>query len=94
MTREISLDDLMKVHENNERILVDVRSPGEFKEGSIPGSINIPVFDNEERAEIGTIYKQVGQEKAKERGLEIFSAKLPQFVKQFKSLGGPVSVFC
>ncbi|MDZ5710836.1 tRNA 2-selenouridine(34) synthase MnmH [Jeotgalibacillus haloalkalitolerans] len=94
MTREISLNDLMKAHENNDRILVDVRSPGEFEEGSIPGSVNIPVFDNEERAEIGTIYKQVGQEAAKERGLEIFSAKLPQFVKQFKALGGPVSVFC
>ncbi|KIL43613.1 hypothetical protein KP77_33190 [Jeotgalibacillus alimentarius] len=94
MTREISLHDLMKAHENNDRILVDVRSPGEFEEGSIPGSVNIPVFDNEERAEIGTIYKQVGQEAAKERGLEIFSAKLPSFVKQFQDLGGPVSVFC
>lgn len=94
MTREISLNDLMDAHEHNERILVDVRSPGEFEEGSIPGSVNIPIFDNEERAEIGTIYKQVGQEAAKERGLEIFAAKLPAFVKQFKALGGPVSVFC
>ncbi|TFE01631.1 tRNA 2-selenouridine(34) synthase MnmH [Jeotgalibacillus salarius] len=94
MTREITLNDLMEAHENSERVLVDVRSQGEFEEGSIPGSVNIPVFNNEERAEIGTIYKQVGQEAAKERGLEIFSAKLPEFVKQFRELGSPVSVFC
>ncbi|WP_227394861.1 tRNA 2-selenouridine(34) synthase MnmH [Jeotgalibacillus aurantiacus] len=94
MTREITLNDLMDAHEKKERVLVDVRSPGEFEEGSIPGSINIPVFDNEERAEIGTIYKQVGQEQAKARGLEIFSAKLPVFVEQFKALDAPISVFC
>lgn len=38
--------------------LIDVRSPAEFAEDHIPGAINLPVLSNEERAEVGTIYKQ------------------------------------
>jgi len=74
--------------------VIDVRSPGEFEEATIPGSLNIPLFDNEERAEIGTIYKQVGVQAAKDRGLEIVSAKLPRFVKQFAEIPGNKAVFC
>ncbi|MDY0407001.1 tRNA 2-selenouridine(34) synthase MnmH [Virgibacillus sp. 179-BFC.A HS] len=54
----------------------------------------MPVFNDEERAEVGTLYKQVGQEAAKERGLEIFSQKLPAFIAAFKKLPGPMTVFC
>ena len=57
-------------------------------------SINIPVFDDEERAEIGTLYKQVGQEVAKERGLAIFAKKLPDFIRAFKNIETPMTVFC
>ncbi len=73
---------------------VDVRSPSEYREMTIPGSYNIPVFDDEERAEVGTLYKQVSKEAATERGLEIFSRKLPQIVKEFKKLEGEIVVFC
>lgn len=38
--------------------IIDVRSPGEFAEDRIPTAINLPVLDNAERAEVGTIYKQ------------------------------------
>lgn len=38
--------------------VIDVRSPAEFAEDHIPGAINLPVLSNEERAEVGTIYKQ------------------------------------
>ncbi|WP_298163676.1 tRNA 2-selenouridine(34) synthase MnmH [Brevundimonas sp.] len=38
--------------------IIDVRSPAEFAEDHIPGAINLPVLDNDERAEIGTIYVQ------------------------------------
>jgi tRNA 2-selenouridine synthase len=38
--------------------VIDVRSPDEFKEDRIPGAISLPVLDNEERARVGTIYKQ------------------------------------
>lgn len=38
--------------------IIDVRSPSEFTEDHIPGAINLPVLDDPERAEVGTLYKQ------------------------------------
>jgi tRNA 2-selenouridine synthase len=38
--------------------IIDVRAPSEFAEDQIPGAINLPVLSDEERAEVGTIYKQ------------------------------------
>ena len=39
--------------------IIDVRSPGEFAAGHIPGAVNIPLFTDEERARVGTIYTPV-----------------------------------
>jgi tRNA 2-selenouridine synthase len=39
-------------------LIIDVRSPGEFAEDHVPGAVNLPVLDNEERAVVGTIYVQ------------------------------------
>lgn len=39
-------------------MIIDVRSPGEFAEDRIPGAVNLPVLDNAERAQVGTIYVQ------------------------------------
>ncbi|WP_339284789.1 tRNA 2-selenouridine(34) synthase MnmH [Oceanobacillus sp. FSL K6-3682] len=94
MFQDIELHDLLKRQKEGSIALVDVRSPQEFAEFHIPGSINIPVFNNEERAEVGTIYKQISPEAAKEKGLEIFSAKLPQFIAEFQSLGKEKVVYC
>jgi len=38
--------------------IIDVRSPAEFAEDHVPGAINLPVLDNAERAEVGTLYVQ------------------------------------
>ena len=92
MFQDIAVEDLLE--QKNSQTLIDVRSPKEFQEATIPGSINIPIFNNEERAEVGTIYKQVGQEAAKKRGLEIFSQKLPGFIAAFKEIDTPMTVFC
>ncbi|MCZ2256943.1 tRNA 2-selenouridine(34) synthase MnmH [Sporosarcina sp. G11-34] len=94
MFRDISLTDLLIAQTNGEHTFVDVRSPREFNESTIPGSINIPVFNDEERAEVGTLYKQVGAEEAKVRGLAIFSKKLPDFIATFKNIETPITVFC
>lgn len=75
---------------------IDLRSPKEFAEGTIPGAVNIPVFDNTERVEVGTIFKQVGVEDAKTRGLEIASTKLPSITQSIKDVSGSKKavIFC
>ena len=59
--------------------IIDVRSPAEFEKGHIPDSVNIPLFDNNERELIGTIYKQKGGEEALNDGLKLAGAKLSCF---------------
>ncbi len=66
--------------------LIDVRTPLEFEDGSIPGAVNVPLLSNEERVEIGTLYKQKGAEIAKERGLKICSPKFPEIYETVKNV--------
>lgn len=68
------------------RIFIDVRTPLEFSEGAIPTAINIPILSNNERVEIGTLYKQKGGQIARGRGLEVVSPKLPEFFKAIKKV--------
>ncbi|MGB7268145.1 MAG: tRNA 2-selenouridine(34) synthase MnmH [Albidovulum sp.] len=48
--------------------VIDVRSPAEYSEDHLPGAVNLPVLDNEERARIGTIYKQQSAFLARKQG--------------------------
>ncbi len=56
--------------------LIDVRSPNEYYKGHMPNSINIPLFNNDERAIIGTIYKKNGREIAVTQGLKFLERKI------------------
>ncbi|MFS0861869.1 tRNA 2-selenouridine(34) synthase MnmH [Fredinandcohnia sp. 179-A 10B2 NHS] len=94
MFQDISVEDLQEMQKDQALVLIDVRSPSEFEESTIPRSVNIPIFTDEERAEIGTIYKQVSVEAAKQRGLEIVSAKLPDFIKAFSRYKEPKVIYC
>ncbi|AZN41016.1 tRNA 2-selenouridine(34) synthase MnmH [Paenibacillus albus] len=94
MFQDIAIEDLSALRQAGSLVTIDVRSPSEYADATIPGSLNIPLFNDEERAEIGTIYKQVSVQAAKERGLEIASAKLPAFIKEFSQIPGKKAVFC
>jgi tRNA 2-selenouridine synthase len=65
--------------------LVDLRSPSEFNQGSMPFAVNIPLFKDPERAEVGTIYKRQGSRNAIERGLEIVAANIDSFIDQLSA---------
>ena len=66
--------------------IIDVRSPGEHNHAHIPGAVNIPLFDNEERALVGTKYKNAGKDSAVLLGLDLVGPKLVGFVKGSKKL--------
>ena len=57
-------------------IIIDVRSPAEFEHAHIPHALNLPLFDNEQRAMIGTTYKKQSREAAIKAGLPLFGTKM------------------
>ncbi|GAB6157564.1 tRNA 2-selenouridine(34) synthase MnmH [Desulfotomaculum varum] len=83
MTDEVTIIDALQM---KEVCFVDLRSEGEYAEGCIPGAVNIPLFTNQERARIGTVYKTVGPDAAKRLGLELASPKLPELYNQIGEL--------
>jgi tRNA 2-selenouridine synthase len=54
----LGFDTLARMLSHGFDTVIDVRSPAEFAEDHVPGAINLPVLDNDERARVGTIYKQ------------------------------------
>jgi tRNA 2-selenouridine synthase len=76
--------------------MLDVRSPGEYAQGHIPGAISFPLFSDTERAEVGTLYKQVGPESALICGLEIVGPKMAGFVREALILcpGKRIIIYC
>lgn len=62
--------------------VVDVRTPSEFDQGHIPGAINMPIFSNEERAVVGTLYKKQGRNAAVLKGLEFVGPKMADFARE------------
>jgi tRNA 2-selenouridine synthase len=78
MCKVVSIQDALKLPK---KLFIDVRTPAEFAEGHLPGALNIPIFSNDERAAVGTLYKQVSVDAAKQLGVEIASPKLPAIIK-------------
>ena len=77
--------------------IIDVRAPCEYEQGHVPGAISVPLFTDDERAEVGTLYKQEGHDVAVDRGLEIVDKKgwegLLRAAPQL-SAGDDVLVYC
>jgi len=74
--------------------ILDVRSPGEYQQAHIPGAVSFPLFDDRERAEVGTYYKQQGKEAAIILGVELVGNKMAGFVRSAKQLTQPLRIHC
>ncbi len=64
-------------------LLIDVRSPDEYYKGHMPNSINIPIFNNEERSIIGKKYKNFGRQIAVREGFKLIENKIEKLIKEF-----------
>ena len=66
--------------------VIDVRSPAEYNHAHIPGAHSLPLFSDEERAVVGTAYKQESREKAIKHGLDFFGPKMKAIVEEAESI--------
>ncbi len=60
----------------NDQPLIDVRAALEFARGSLPSAVNLPLLNDEERAQVGKVYKQNGQNAAVALGLKLVSGDI------------------
>lgn len=61
--------------------ILDARSPAEFAEDHVPGALSLPVLDDTERAQVGTIYKQVGTFQARRLGAALVARNIARHLE-------------
>jgi len=76
--------------------IADVRSPEEYSRGHIPGAANLPLFTNEERSIVGTLYLQKGSKEAMLKGIEVAGLKLKEYTMQAfgQAPNGEILLYC
>src|SRR5512137_426679 len=77
--RKIQLASVTQLSDYDE--IIDVRSPAEFAEDHVPGAISAPVLNNEERARIGTMYKQISPFEAQRLGAALIARNIAQHLE-------------
>lgn len=90
----VSVDDFLKLRTSLPAI--DVRSENEFQQGHIPGAVNIPILNNEERVQVGTDYKQRGQMEAIKTGFKLVGPRIADMVSEAEKIseGRELLVHC
>ena len=90
----IEIESFLQKAESN--TVIDVRSPVEYNNGHIPGSVNIPIFSDEERKVVGTQYKQINKETALFSAFDFVGQKMTSFIKSLKKItkSKEVLVYC
>ena len=93
MFKDINISEAMNLPNN---LLVDVRSEAEYLHDTIPGAVNIPVLNNEERAAVGLTYHHEGPVAALKLGFSLVSPKLTAKLSTVQDLAGQrsLTVFC
>ncbi|WP_439880508.1 tRNA 2-selenouridine(34) synthase MnmH [Pontibacter sp. MBLB2868] len=84
MVNTITIQEFLKKAE--QLPVLDVRAPKEFEAGHIPTAHSFPIFDDEQRAKVGTAYKQQGHDPAVLLGLDLFGPRMSGFVKEATKL--------
>lgn len=88
----ITVEDLFELRKHLP--VVDVRSESEWRQGHIPGTINIPLLNDAERVVVGTTYKQKGQKDAIREGFRLVGPRLGAMVQRAEEIGSEFIVHC
>jgi tRNA 2-selenouridine synthase len=82
--KQIEVEEFLRLAVNFP--VLDVRSPSEYEQAHIPKAKSIPLFSDEERAIVGTLYKQISRGAAIRRGLDFFGPKLNHYLTEAEQI--------
>jgi len=82
--QKITIEEFLLLAKTNP--VLDVRSPGEFTHAHIPNAYKLPLFNDEERAKVGTVYKQQSREEAIKIGLDFFGPNMREMVEKVEGI--------
>lgn len=83
-TRRLSIEDFLI--ESASMPVLDVRSPAEYAEGHMPFAISFPLFSDEERAVVGSLYQKEGKKPAMKKAIEIIGPMMIRFIENAEAL--------
>lgn len=86
MKPTVTYEEVLERSKTKKIGFVDVRSPKEYQNATIPGAVNIPILDNQTRETVGTLYVNGEISQAKEYGIGYASSKLPEMYRQYERL--------
>lgn len=81
--KTVSLRTLSDLDEMSFDEVIDARSPAEFAEDHVPGAVNLPVLDNEERARVGTIYTRESRFAARRLGAGLVARNVARHLEEY-----------
>jgi tRNA 2-selenouridine synthase len=84
--RRVAIEEFLRESKNG--LVLDVRSPAEYRHAHLPGAVSLPLFTDEERKVVGTTYKQVSRQAAIKIGLDYFGPKMRGMVEEVEKLVG------
>ncbi len=86
MASFIPITEFLPLAADGMRAIVDARSPAEYSQGHMPGALNIPLLDNEQRAQVGIEFKKRGRERAIDLGFKLAGSSFPELAKKAKDI--------
>ncbi|MBX7107152.1 MAG: tRNA 2-selenouridine(34) synthase MnmH [Chitinophagales bacterium] len=91
MIQKLNIEDFLQQSAGHP--VIDVRSPAEFLHAHIPGAISLPLFSDDERAIVGTLYKQQGREAAMMKALEWYGINMQRIISDLAKITNDKQLF-
>lgn len=87
-TTRVPVTPVQLVLDHPDPVVIDLRSPSEFADDHLPGAVNVPLFDDLERAVVGTLYAQDSPEQAFKHGVGVVETKVCELVEEVARTAG------
>ena len=96
MPQFLEIGEFLKQQRDSRALLLDARSPSEYRHAHIPGAVNMPLLDDAQRAEVGLTYKQQGRQAAILKGFDLVGPHFSAFAREVNNLQdrGEVYIYC